>query len=98
MNARRVLQAGYVAVVVALAFIGEIDPNHPRPVPVIAAVVLSLPLVIVAFPLLYLLLALLWRVTDADRGGSTWMITLIWLVALGLAAMGNVMLFERRRS
>ena len=87
----------YIAVPMLLVFVGEVDPNHPRPLPVVLALVMCLPAIVATFPVLYLGLALLWKITGANDGGAAWPLTIAWLAVVGATALCNVILFDRWR-
>jgi hypothetical protein len=98
MSKHHVLRGAYVGVPMVLVFAGEIDPNHPRPALVIAALVMCLPAIVVTMPFLYIGLAGLWNVMGDNRTGPVWLVTLAWVVVVGVTAAGNLWLLDRWRA
>jgi hypothetical protein len=66
------------------------DPNHPRLGLFIASLVLCLPTMLPALPVLYVVLATVWNLTGAGDGGPLWPVTAAYIAAFGLVAVGNV--------
>lgn len=78
-----------------LMAIAMVDPNHPRVGLFVIDLLLCLPALIVAGPVLYLLVAAAWNLTNADSGGSTWPVTVAYALAVGVAAAANVVVLQR---
>ena len=98
---RWVLAGLYVATVAALAASAFSDRNagftwNREGV----AMVLILPALLPALPLVYLLGAAAWSVTGADHGGPMWPVTTVYVVLFAGTAVANVWLLHllaRRR-
>lgn len=91
----------YVGAVATLMAIATADPNHPRIGLFVLDLLLCLPALIVVGPVLYLLIAVVWNVTSADNGGSTWPVTVAYVVAAVVVAAANVVVLQqlgRRRA
>jgi len=54
------------------------------------AMLLTLPVLIVALPVIYFLGAGIWNVTDAGVGGPMWPVTLVFTLMFAGVAMANV--------
>lgn len=91
------LSVVYVACVTVLMTLATVDPNHPKRGLFVIALALCLPGLVPALPVLYVTVALVWSVTNADSGGVTWPVTAAYGFAAALAATGNVWLFGRLR-
>ncbi|MFN8022505.1 MAG: hypothetical protein U0Q03_13345 [Acidimicrobiales bacterium] len=89
---RPVFATSYVVLVMVLTAVATADPNEPRTQMWLAAMALCLPALVPALPLLYVVLSIAWNVTNADDGGSTWPLTVVYVIALGGAAVANVAL------
>jgi hypothetical protein len=87
----------YVAGVMAVMAVATTDPNHPKLGLFVTALVLCLPAMVPALPLFYVALALVWGLSHADSGGATWPVTMAYVAAAGLAAVGNLWLIRRLR-
>lgn len=85
----------YVAAVATLMAIAMADPNHPRVGLLVLDLFLCLPALIVVGPVLYLLVAVVWNVTSADSGGSTWPVTGAYVVGVVVVAASNVVVLQR---
>lgn len=59
------------------------------------AMVLTLPALLPALPVVYLLGAAAWSVTGADRGGPMWPVTSAYAVLFAGAALANMWLLHR---
>jgi predicted Co/Zn/Cd cation transporter (cation efflux family) len=85
----------YVMAVATLMAIAMADPNHPRIGLFVLDLLLCLPALIVVGPVLYLFVATVWNVTNADSGGSTWPVTVAYVVAVVVVAAANVVVLQR---
>jgi hypothetical protein len=90
----RALAATYVLAVVILASIawghdhGGFDPIEA------AALVLALPIVVPALPIIYVVGAIAWNATGAPDNGPMWPVALTFAVLLGACACINVWLLH----
>ena len=98
---RRVLAGLYVGTVAALAASAFSDPsagftwNREG-----VAMALTLPALLPALPVVYLLGAATWSVTGADHGGPMWPVTAAYAVLFAATAVANLWLLHllaRRR-
>jgi hypothetical protein len=80
-----------------LMTIATTDPNHPERGLFAIALALCLPALIPALPLLYISVAAVWGLTNADSGGVTWPVTAAYVLATGLIAACNLWLVGRAR-
>lgn len=101
MQARgRVLAGLYVVVVAALAASAFWAPDEGftwgREG---VAMLLTLPALIVALPVIYVVGAVVWTLTGADDGGPMWPVTLVYTLLFAGTAVANVwiLLIVRRR-
>ena len=85
----------YVVAVATLMAIAMADPNHPRIGLFVLDLLLCLPALIVVGPLLYLLVAVVWNVTSDDSGGSTWPVSVTYVLAVLVVAAANVVVLQR---
>ena len=95
VDATGAARAAYVAVVCGLTMYALADVNDTRGVALAAALLLCVPATIPALPVLYVVLALGWNLTDADSGGTTWPLTVVYVVVLGVLAVVNLQLLGR---
>ncbi|HEV7210792.1 MAG TPA: hypothetical protein VGN47_03655 [Blastococcus sp.] len=90
-----VLSAIYVAAVAALAASAFWNPDETfswgREG---VALVLTLPALLPALPVLYLVGAAAWNVTGADAGGPMWPVTLVYALTFAGIAVANVWLLR----
>ncbi|HET7388380.1 MAG TPA: hypothetical protein VFJ19_17135 [Nocardioidaceae bacterium] len=87
----RVVALLYVAVVAALAaaaFSGR-DAGFSWGTEGVA-MLLTLPVLIPALPVIYLLGAGIWSLTDAGDGGPMWPVTLVYAAMFGAVAVANL--------
>ena len=56
---------------------------------------LTLPALLPALPVIYVVGALMWNVTDADNGGPMWPVTLVFVLMFCAVALANVALVRR---
>jgi uncharacterized membrane protein YqjE len=94
LSLRRIVEIGYVIAIAALTAFATSNPNEFRNGAWIAALVLSLPMLLAALPVLYLAAAVAWNLTDADNGGLRWPVTATYVLVLVLAALLNVALWR----
>jgi hypothetical protein len=94
----RPVPVAYVALVTAVMGWAMADPNHPRRGAFVGALVLCLPSLVAALPVLYVSLAFAWNATGADAGGATWPVTVAYALVAGLVSAGNVWLIGRLRA
>jgi hypothetical protein len=97
---RVVAEVLYVATVAALTAAATWDPNHFDNTLWVLALLLCLPALVAALPVLYLSAATAWNLTGADDGGVGWPVTATSVVVLCATAAVNVVglrLLERRR-
>ena len=94
-----VLAALYVGVVAALAASAFWSPDVGFTWREGLAMLLSLPALIPALPVIYVLGASTWNLTDADGTGPMWPVTLVYTLMFAGAAVANVCLLVvlRRR-
>lgn len=85
----------YVAAVMVLMAFATTDPNHPKQGLFVIALALCLPALLPALPALFVVVAAVWRLTNADAGGVTWPVTVAYVVVSGAVAVGNVWLIRR---
>ena len=89
---RRCLAAGYVVAVITLAAIAW-GHDHSGFDPIEAAtLILALPTVVPALPVIYFVGALAWNVTGAPDNGPMWPVALTFASLLGACAVLNVWL------
>ena len=60
-----------------------------------AALILTLPMVVPALPLIYVFGAAIWNATRADSGGPMWPVTLVYSSMFAIIALVNVLLLHR---
>jgi hypothetical protein len=98
----RVLAVGYLAVVAVLAADAFSDPHAGFTWRTGAAMLLTLPAMVAALPVLYVVGAATWNATHAADGGPMWPVTLIYTVIFVGIAAANVWLvataLRRRRA
>ncbi len=87
---RPVFGLPYVVVVMALAGFATSDPNTPNLELWVLTLILCLPTVVPALPVAYAALSIAWNVTNADEGGATWPLTVVYVLTLGAVAAANV--------
>jgi hypothetical protein len=87
-----VLAGIYVAVVAALAAVSWSSPDAAFNGTEAAALVLTIPAVIVGLPVLYVVGAAAWNLTDADQGGPMWPVTVVYAAMFAAIAVANVWL------
>jgi hypothetical protein len=96
------LEVAYVGGVAALTAIATSDPNHFRESAFVTALVLCLPALVAALPVLYVAASTAFNVTGADDGGTSWPVTATYVLVLTATAALNVYLLRtlarRRRS
>lgn len=88
----RILAVGYIAVVAALAAAAFSDPHAGFSWRTAAPMLLTLPAMVVALPVLYLVGAAVWYATDAGDGGPMWPVTLVYTLIFVGIAVANVWL------
>lgn len=69
--------------------VATLDPNRPRLVPFVAAIILCLPTFIAALPVLFVAVSVAWNVTGADHGGTHWPVTATYVVVFLAIAVAN---------
>ena len=98
----RILAVAYVAVVAVLAGSAFSDPHAGVGWLTGAAMLLTLPAMVAALPVLYVVGAAAWNVTNAAGGGPMWPVTLVYIVIFMGTAVANVWLtatvLRRRRA
>lgn len=57
-----------------------------------AALLLTVPVIIPALPLIYVVGAGIWNVTEAGDGGPMWPVTVVYTLMFAAVAVGNVWL------
>jgi hypothetical protein len=102
---RRMLPWSYVLLVAALAASAFWRPAEGFSLMEVAALVLTLPTLIAALPVIYVAGAGAWHLTGADSGGPMWPVTAVYATVFAAAAVVNVrvlrfllMRLRRRRS
>ena len=60
-----------------------------------AAMILTLPTLVPALPLIYVIGAAIWHATRADNGGPMWPVTLVYTTMFATIALVNVLLLHR---
>lgn len=85
----RVIAMAYVGAVAALTAIAFSDPVEEHWTAEIAAAVLGLPFVIPALPVIYVLGAVAWNLSDATGGGPMWPVTLTFTAIMTAVACAN---------
>jgi hypothetical protein len=96
MGRRERLAAGlYVAVVAALAGASFHDSGQGFSAVEVAALVMLLPTVVVALPVIYLAGAAAWSLTDAGDGGPMWPVTVVFVLLFAGVAVANLWLLRR---
>jgi hypothetical protein len=95
-------ELAYVGGAMACMAVAMWEPNRAVTWLVVLAVVVTLPTAALLLPLSYGAAAAAWSATGADVGAATWPVTSLYVVFIGLAAMGNVIalraLRDRRRA
>jgi hypothetical protein len=89
------IAAAYIAVVCFLAASAFSGPDEGFSWREGAAMCLTLPALVVALPVIYVLGALLWTVTDAGDGGPMWPVTVGFTVMFAVTALINVWVLRR---
>ena len=94
-----VLAALYVGVVSGLSASAFWSPDQGVTWREALAMLLTLPVLIPALPVIYVLGAAAWNLTDADSTGPMWPVTLLYTLMFAGVAVANVCLlvFVRRR-
>jgi hypothetical protein len=96
MGRRAQVGAGlYVAVVAVLTGASFRDAGQGFSAVELAALVMLLPAVVVALPLIYLVGAGAWSLTDAGDGGPMWPVTVVFVVMFVGVAVANLWLLRR---
>jgi hypothetical protein len=85
----------YLVVVGVLAGLAWHDPNAGFGHVELAALLLTLPALIVAIPFVYVIGAMAWNITNADSGGPMWPVTTCFVVMFVVVAAVNVLLAVR---
>lgn len=94
MSARgTALAIAYVGAVGLLAGLAFARPDQGFSVIEAIALVLVLPTVVVALPLIYVGGSTAWNLTGADHGGPMWPVTVVYVVMFAATATANVALF-----
>jgi len=91
----RIASVLYVATVAGLATDAWGRPQQGVHWTEVAAVILSLPTVVPALPLIYVFGAAIWKATRADNGGPMWPVTLAYASMFATIALVNVLLLYR---
>ncbi|WP_029287716.1 hypothetical protein [Cellulomonas sp. HZM] len=93
MSRHSLVVAGtYVVIVAVLAALGwrgaeqDVDPAE------VAALVLTLPALVVGLPFVYVIGSSAWNITGADAGGPMWPVTLAYALTFAVIAAGNAAL------
>jgi hypothetical protein len=88
-----IARIAYVAVVAALAAAAFRKPNEGFTWSEAAAMLLTLPMLVPALPVVYVGGAAAWNLTGADTGGPMWPVTVAYAVMFGLIAVANLWLW-----
>ena len=89
-RATQLAAAGYVAAVVILVAVSFRSPHQGFSVTEGVALALTLPVLIAALPVVYLLGAAIWSLTDAGDGGPMWPVTLVFVLMFAVIAVANL--------
>jgi hypothetical protein len=84
----------YVGAVAVLTFVAFHDRNATFGMAEAIAMLLTLPTLIGAIPLIYVGGAAIRNVTNADNGGPMWPVTLVYVLMFAAVAVGNVLLLR----
>jgi hypothetical protein len=87
---RSTVEVGYVATVAILAIVATADPNHKAYPAFDFTLALSLPALVALAPVFYAVVGNAWNLTGADHGGTTWPVTVAYVVMFTAAAALNV--------
>jgi hypothetical protein len=95
----RMVAVAYVATVAALTARAFSERGQDHWGAEIAAAALTLPAVVVALPVIYVIGAAAWNVADSQGGGAMWPVTLTFTVLMTAVACANLVLLGllRRR-
>jgi hypothetical protein len=91
----RLVAAAYVATVAVLAARSFWSRDQTFSVTEAIAFALTLPVLVVAIPAVYLLGAAVWSLTDAGDGGPMWPVTVAFTLMLAGIAVANVWVVRR---
>ena len=80
----------YVGVVAALAANAFSDANGSFGRAEGAAMLLTLPALVIALPVIYVLGATIWNLTDAGDGGPMWPVTVVYTLMFAGVAIANL--------
>jgi hypothetical protein len=93
MGSRSWLMAGvYVGTVTVLAASAFSDPRQGFSAVEAAALLLTLPAMVVGLPVLYVVGAAAWNLTGADAAGPMWPVTVAYAATFAVIAAANVWL------
>jgi hypothetical protein len=91
MGTRAWLVAGvYVGTVTAVAACAFAGPDQGFSGLEAAALLLTLPAMVVGLPVVYVLGAAAWNLTDADAAGPMWPVTVVYAATFATVAVVNV--------
>jgi hypothetical protein len=91
----QIVARGYVVLVAVLTAASFHEAGQGFSAVEAATLVLLLPTVLVALPVIYLVGAGAWAVTDAGGGGPMWPVTVVFVLMLGSVAVANLWLLRR---
>ena len=94
MRVPHLLALGYVGTAAALAASAWSSPDQGPGWQEAAALILTLPAMVVAPPVLYVAGATAWNLSGADDGGPMWPVTVVYALVVGVAALGNVLVLR----
>jgi hypothetical protein len=90
--AGRCAAACYLVLVGVLAGFAWHDPNGSFGRTELAAIVLTLPAILAAIPVVYVVGAMAWNFTNAGNGGPMWPVTICFVAMFTAMAAANVLL------
>jgi hypothetical protein len=88
----RIVEVGYVSLIAGLALYATWHPHEIREHVLAATLALCLPAIVALIPAIYIVIPIVWRVTDFDDGGPGWPVTLAYTAVLTGIAVANVAL------
>jgi hypothetical protein len=94
-RAAQLLAGAYVVAVAVLVAVSFREPGQGFSVTEGVAFVLTLPVLLAALPIVYLVGAAAWSITDAGDGGPMWPVTVVFVLMFVGVAVANLWLFRR---